>query len=42
MQALDKLKYMLKLAGEIRMNGSAVKAASRNNEPTPKKIAIHT
>ena len=42
MHALARLKYILKPAGFIMMNGRAVKAANKNNEPMAKKIAIHT
>jgi hypothetical protein len=42
MQVLERLKYMLKPAGDIRMKGRAVKAANKNKEPIAKNIAIHT
>ena len=40
--ALHKLKYILKPAGDIRINGKLVNAASPKRQPTAKKIPIHT
>ena len=37
---LNKLKYMLKVPGDIMMNGSAVNEANKNRQPSAKKIAI--
>ena len=37
---LAKLKYMLKPAGDIKMNGNAVTAANKNKQPAAKKIII--
>ena len=37
-----RLKYMLKAAGEIKINGRLVKAARRKRHPTAKKMDIQT
>ena len=37
---LTKLKYILKVPGDIMMNGSAVNEANKNRQPNAKQIAI--
>jgi hypothetical protein len=38
---LARLKYILKLPGEIIIKGSAVSEDSMKRQPNPKNIAIH-
>ena len=38
---LDKLKYMLKLPGDIMMKGRAVADANKNRHPSAKNIAMY-
>jgi hypothetical protein len=38
---LAKLKYILKLPGDIIMNGSAVAVANKNRHPRAKNIAMY-